>query len=155
MYANSDKIGSLTIGSMDPRVTRVGYFLRKFKFDELPQLVNVLKGDMSIVGPRPEVRKYVELYSDEQYKVLSVPPGITDLSSIVFRNENELLSMADYPENHYITEIMPEKLKLSLIYIRNKSIGFYFRIILITITSILGFNTISKILIGRFIKGND
>ncbi len=131
--------GSLiTIGSRDPRVTHIGYYLRKFKLDELPQLINVIKADMSIVGPRPEVRKYVELYTEEQKRVLMVKPGITDYASIEFRNENELLSGIENPDEYYIKIIMPEKLKLNIQYLRDRSIKQYMRIIFLTIFKLFG-----------------
>jgi lipopolysaccharide/colanic/teichoic acid biosynthesis glycosyltransferase len=117
MKPDSDKKGLLTVGGRDPRVTRIGYFLRKYKLDELPQLINVLTGDMSLVGPRPEVRKYVAMYSPDQMRVLSVQPGITDYASIEYSNENELLAQSADPEKTYIEEIMPAKLKLNMKYI--------------------------------------
>lgn len=119
MYLDSEARGQLTVGMRDPRITKVGYTLRKYKLDELPQLFNVLLGDMSLVGPRPEVRKYVNFYNDEQMKVLSVKPGITDIASIQFINENELLAKADNPEEYYIHHIMPQKLALNLEYINS------------------------------------
>lgn len=119
MYLDSEARGQLTVGMRDPRITKVGYTLRKYKLDELPQLFNVLLGDMSLVGPRPEVRKYVSLYTPEQLKVLSVRPGITDIASIQFINENELLAKADNPEEYYINYIMPQKLALNLEYINS------------------------------------
>lgn len=122
MYIASDKLGLLTVGIKDPRVTTIGYYLRKFKLDELPQLANVLIGDMSFVGPRPEVRKYVDLYNDEQMKVLDVRPGITDLASIEFRNENEILSEQDDPDNYYINVIMPKKLQINLDYLKERTL---------------------------------
>ena len=122
MYVDSDKFGLITIGGRDPRVTNLGYYLRKFKLDELPQLINVLFGDMSFVGPRPEVRKYVDLYSKEQMRVLKVKPGITDLASIEFRNENEILSKQENPDRYYVDVIMPKKLKINLEYIEERSI---------------------------------
>ncbi len=122
MYVDADKKGLLTVGNRDYRITRAGYYLRKFKLDELPQLVNVLKGDMSFVGPRPEVRKYVNLYSSEQLKVLEVRPGITDLASIEFINENEILAKSNNPEELYINEIMPQKLTINLNYIQSRTI---------------------------------
>ena len=129
--------GQLTIGGRDGRITQVGYILRKFKLDELPQLYNVLVGDMSFVGPRPEVPKYVELYDQEQLKVLEVKPGITDLASIEFRNENELLEKYDNPDKAYIEEIMPQKLKLNLVYINSQSLFLDVLIILKTILKII------------------
>lgn len=119
MYLDSEARGQLTVGMRDTRITKVGYTLRKYKLDELPQLFNVLLGDMSLVGPRPEVRKYVSLYTPEQLKVLSVRPGITDIASIQFINENELLAKADNPEEYYINYIMPQKLALNLEYINS------------------------------------
>ena len=121
MYIGSDKRGLLTVGDRDSRVTKTGLFLRKYKLDELPQLFNVLFGEMSLVGPRPEVRKYVDLYSKEDLVVLSVKPGITDYASIHFRNENEILKDAKSPEEMYITQIMPEKLALNKKYVFEKS----------------------------------
>jgi lipopolysaccharide/colanic/teichoic acid biosynthesis glycosyltransferase len=133
MYRNSDKKGLITTGSSDSRVTRAGRFLRKYKLDELPQLFNILKGDMSIVGPRPEVRKYVDLYTPEQQRVLSLRPGLTDYASLEYINEGELLAGAEDPETLYIREIMPAKLRLNLQYIDEKSAKTDFRIILETI----------------------
>lgn len=121
MRVNSDKQGLLTVGSKDSRITKAGYFIRKYKIDELPQLINVLKGDMSFVGPRPEVRRYVDLYSEEQMKVLSVRPGITDPASIKYRNENDLLSSESNPEQYYIQHIMPDKLKINIDYINTRT----------------------------------
>lgn len=121
MRVNSDKQGLLTVGSKDSRITKAGYFIRKYKIDELPQLINVLKGDMSFVGPRPEVRRYVDLYSEEQMKVLSVRPGITDPASIKYRNENDILSSASNPEEYYIQHIMPDKLKINIDYINTRT----------------------------------
>ena len=120
MIPNAFSKGALTVGSRDPRVTNVGYYLRKYKLDELPQLFNVLIGDMSFVGPRPEVKKYTDLYNENQRVVLSVKPGITDYASIKYRNENDLLAQSSDPEKLYIEEIMPEKLNLNLKYINDK-----------------------------------
>jgi lipopolysaccharide/colanic/teichoic acid biosynthesis glycosyltransferase len=136
MKANSDKKGLLTVGGRDPRITGIGYFLRKFKLDELPQLINVLAGDMSLVGPRPEVRKYVELYTDEQKKVLSVRPGITDNASLDYFNENELLARSNEPEQTYIKEIMPAKLNLNMKFINDPGLGSYFVIIFRTLAKV-------------------
>jgi len=119
---DSDKLGLLTVGGRDARVTALGYYLRKFKMDELPQLVNVLKGDMRFVGTRPEVRKYVDLYNENQLQVLNVRPGITDLASIAFRNENELLSGQEDPEGYYINVIMPKKLQINLDYLKESTL---------------------------------
>ena len=121
MKPDSEKQGQITIGGKDNRITKIGYYLRKFKLDEFPQLINVIKGDMSIVGPRPEVRKYVELYSDEQLKVLTVRPGLTDFASIEFIDENEILGNAENPNLTYIEEILPHKLNLNLKYIKEQS----------------------------------
>lgn len=137
MRTNADKNGLLTIGGRDSRITRMGYFIRKYKIDELPQLINVLLGDMSLVGPRPEVQRYVNLYNNEQKKVLTVKPGITDYASIEYSNENELLGKAENPEQVYINEIMPAKLKLNLKYIAEQGIVTDFKIILKTIAKIL------------------
>ncbi len=131
MRPNADKLGLITVGGRDPRITRIGYYLRKYKIDELPQLINVLVGDMSFVGPRPEVRKYVELYTEKQQKVLEVRPGITDLASIEFRNENEILEKQENPDQYYIDVIMPHKLDINLKYLKNrdllKDIGIIFK----------------------------
>ena len=129
--------GALTVGSRDPRVTHVGYYLRKYKLDELPQLFNVLFGEMSFVGPRPEVKKYTDLYTEEQRKVLLVKPGITDYASIRYRNENDLLANSENPEKLYVEEIMPHKLELNLKYINNNSIFKDIEIILLTLYSII------------------
>lgn len=137
MRIGSDKYGLITVGGRDPRVTRSGYFIRKYKLDELPQLINVLKGDMSLVGPRPEVRKYVDLYTDEQRKVLSVRPGITDYASIEYVDENILLEKSNNPERTYIEEIMPHKLKLNMRYIANPSVKEYFMVIYLTLRKII------------------
>lgn len=131
MRVGSDKGSLVTIGGRDPRVTRSGYYIRKFKFDELPQLINVFVGDMSLVGPRPEVRHYVDYWTEEQMQVLDVRPGITDPASIKFRNENELMEQAEDPEDYYINVIMQEKLKLYLEYVKNHTfwgdIGLIFK----------------------------
>lgn len=122
MIPNADKKGQLTVGGRDPRITRIGYFLRKYKLDELPQLVNILKGDMSIIGPRPEVPKYVAMYSTDQKRVLSVRPGLSDYASLEYINENEVLEKHDDPEKGYIKEVMPKKLELNLRYISDQSV---------------------------------
>tara|TARA_R110000737_G_scaffold53677_1_gene75434 strand:- start:1401 stop:1988 length:588 start_codon:yes stop_codon:yes gene_type:complete len=137
MASGSDKKGLITVGNNDSRITKPGAFLRKYKLDELPQLINVLIGDMSLVGPRPEVRKYVSLYTEKQLNVLSVKPGITDIASIKFSNENELLKGQDEPEKFYIETIMPEKLELNLEYINKMSFFYDLRLILMTIQKIL------------------
>lgn len=133
MKTGSDKKGLLTIGSKDNRVTKVGYYLRKSKLDELPQLFNVLIGTMSLVGPRPEVEQYTKMYSAEQKKVFSVRPGITDYASIAYRNENELLAKSGNPEKTYIETIMPDKLKLNLKYIQEQNLWTDIKIIIQTI----------------------
>lgn len=129
MRVGSDKGSLVTIGGRDPRVTRSGYFIRKFKFDELPQLINVFIGDMSLVGPRPEVRHYVNYWTEEQMHVLDVRPGITDPASIKFRNENELLEKAEDPEKYYIEVIMQEKIKLYLEYVKEHSFWYDIKLI--------------------------
>jgi lipopolysaccharide/colanic/teichoic acid biosynthesis glycosyltransferase len=138
MYSHADKTGLLTVGENDARITQAGLFLRKYKLDELPQFWNVLKGDMSFVGPRPEVRHYVDLYNPEQMRVLAVRPGITDYASIVFVNENYLLSQAGNPEKQYIEAIMPQKLQLNLRYIENYSVKEYFKVLFLTVKIIFG-----------------
>jgi lipopolysaccharide/colanic/teichoic acid biosynthesis glycosyltransferase len=137
MHINADKAGLLTVGGRDPRVTPIGFFLRKYKLDELPQLLNVLIGSMSLVGPRPEVRKYVDLYNAEQQKVLSVKPGITDYASIEYSEENDLLAKSSDPEKTYIEEIMPAKLLLNQKYIAEKSIITDLKIIWMTAAKII------------------
>ncbi len=137
MRVGSDKKGLITVGGRDPRVTRSGYFIRKYKLDELPQLINVLLGDMSLVGPRPEVRKYVEMYTPEQLHVLDVRPGITDMASIRYRNENELLVEAEDPEAFYIKVVMPDKLKINLEYVAKHSFWLDMKLIFKTITEVV------------------
>ncbi len=138
MFTDSDKKGLLTVGGRDPRITPVGYFLRKYKLDELPQLFNVLFGSMSLVGPRPEVRKYVDMYNDEQKKVLSVQPGITDYASLDYINENDLLAKSQNPEETYIKEVMPAKLQLNLKYIQEAGLATDLKLIFKTIGKIFG-----------------
>ncbi len=137
MKPSSDKAGLLTVGAKDNRITKIGYYLRKLKLDELPQLINVLRGDMSIVGPRPEVRKYTDLYSAEQQKVLLIKPGITDYASIEYIDENRLLGKSKNPEKTYIEEIMPRKLELNLKYINEIGLKTDFKIIFKTIFKII------------------
>ena len=132
MRIGSDKGSLVTIGGRDPRITRSGYFIRKFKIDELPQLINVLIGDMSLVGPRPEVRHYVNYWTPEQMHVLDVRPGITDPASIKYRNENELLAQAEDPEKYYIEVIMQEKIKLYLEYAEKSSFWYDIKLIIQT-----------------------
>ena len=122
MVLNSDNKGLLTVGNNDKRITKLGYYLRKNKLDELPQLINVLNGTMSLVGPRPEVRKYVNLYNSEQKSILDVKPGITDFASLMYYNENEILANSVNPEQTYINEIMPIKLELNKQYINEMSL---------------------------------
>jgi len=136
MFMNADKNGLITVGDRDPRVTRAGYFFRKYKLDELPQLVNVLLGNMSLVGPRPEVRKYVEMYTPEQRKVLTVKPGLTDYASIRYIDENKVLAKSNDPERTYIDVIIPEKIRYNIKYIEHQSVKEYFKIIFLTISRI-------------------
>lgn len=136
MRIGSDKGSLVTIGGRDSRVTRSGYFIRKYKIDELPQLINVFIGDMSLVGPRPEVRHYVNYWTTEQMHVLDVRPGITDPASIKYRNENELLEKADDPERFYIEVIMQEKIRLYLEYVKNASLGYDIQLIFQTFWAI-------------------
>jgi lipopolysaccharide/colanic/teichoic acid biosynthesis glycosyltransferase len=119
MRQDSDKLGQLTVGMRDPRITRSGYFIRKYKLDEFPQFLNVLKGEMSIVGPRPEVKEFVDLYTNEQRKILNVKPGITDYASLEYFKENELLGLSDDPRKIYVEEIMPAKIQLNMKYIQH------------------------------------
>lgn len=137
MTTGADQKGLLTVGAKDSRVTKAGYLLRKYKLDEFPQLLNVLKAEMSLVGPRPEVRKYVDMYSKDQLNVLKVKPGITDYASIEYSNENELIGGAVDPEKLYIQEIMPAKLLLNLKYINSPGLGTDIKIILKTIFKLI------------------
>ena len=136
MQPGSDNLGQLTIGSKDSRVTSIGYYLRKYKIDEFPQLINIIAGHMSVVGPRPEVPKYVKMYNQEQLNVLKVRPGLTDYASLVYFKENELLGKAQDPENVYIKEIMPQKLALNNKYIKEKGMLTDLNIILKTLLRI-------------------
>lgn len=137
MKVGADKKGLITVGGRDPRVTRSGYYIRKYKLDELPQLINVFKGDMSLVGPRPEVRKYVDLYTPEQLHVLDVRPGITDLASIRYRNENELLEQAGDPEQYYREVVMQDKLRINSEYMADRSFFKDIKIIFLTFKAIV------------------
>ncbi len=137
MRVGADKQGLITVGGRDPRVTRSGYFIRKYKLDEFPQLINVFLGDMSLVGPRPEVRKYVSLYTPEQMKVLSVRPGITSLASIRYRNENDILAAADDPDKCYIEKVMPDKLAIDLEYVAKHSFWYDVKLIFMTFWEIV------------------
>lgn len=132
----SEQGGPLTIGMKDKRVTRLGHVLRKYKLDEFPQLFNVLRGEMTLVGPRPEVRKFVKFYNEDQKKVLSVKPGITDMASILYKNENELLGSVQDPEKFYIEKVMPEKIRYNLDYINERSVFKDFKVILKTLNAI-------------------
>lgn len=137
MRVGADKSSLITIGEHDSRVTRAGYYIRKYKLDELPQLWNVLVGDMSLVGPRPEVRRYVDMYTDEQRLVLSVRPGITDYASIEYIDENRLLAQAEDPDRTYIEEILPAKIALNMRYIKHQTLGEYMKIIFLTLAKII------------------
>lgn len=137
MRIGADKGSLITIGGHDPRVTRSGYYIRKYKLDELPQLINVFIGNMSLVGPRPEVRRYVDLYTAEQMHVLDVRPGITDMASIRYRNENELLEKAEDAEGFYRDVIMQDKLKINEEYIKNASLWFDIKLIFSTFVAII------------------
>ena len=137
MRAGADKHGLITVGGRDPRITRSGYFIRKYKLDELPQLINVFVGDMSLVGPRPEVRKYVDMYTPEQMHVLDVRPGITDMASIRYRNENELLEAVDNPDLYYVEVIMQDKLRINLEYVKKHSFWFDLKLIFKTFYTII------------------
>ena len=132
MRVNADKLGKLTVGMRDPRITRVGYFIRKSKLDEFPQFLNVFVGEMSVVGPRPEVQEYVELYTPDQREVLSVKPGITDYASLEYFKENELLGNSENPRETYIREIMPAKIALNKKYIANPTLGQDIKIMWLT-----------------------
>ncbi len=137
MVTGAEKKGGLTVGTRDPRITRVGFFLRRYKLDEIPPRVNVLNANMSLVGPRPEIRKYVEMYTDDQKKVLSVRPGITDYASIEYINENEILGRSPDPEKTYIEDVMPAKIRLNMQFIKKPTLGNYFRILGKTVTRLL------------------
>ena len=137
MRVGSDKKGLITVGGHDPRITRSGYYIRKYKLDEFPQLINVFKGDMSLVGPRPEVRKYVDMYTEEQMHVLDVRPGITDFASIRYLNENELLERVNDRDKYYVEVIMPDKLRINLEYVARHSFTFDIRLIFQTFRAIV------------------
>ena len=138
MRINADKSGKLTVGMRDNRITGIGYFIRKYKLDEFPQFINVLKGEMSIVGPRPEVPEYVALYNSSQIEILKVKPGITDYASLEYFTENELLAKSDNPEKTYIEEIMPAKIKLNEKYLANPVLSADLKIIWLTFKKIVG-----------------
>ena len=137
MRIGADKESLITIGEHDSRITRAGYYIRKYKLDELPQLWNVLTGDMSLVGPRPEVRRYVDMYTDEQRQVLTVRPGITDYASIEYIDENRMLAQAEDPDRTYIEEILPAKIALNMRYIKHQTLGEYMKIIFLTLAKII------------------
>lgn len=144
MVTDAEKKGmQITVGK-DNRITSVGNFLRKSKLDEFPQLFNVLFGEMSFVGPRPEVPKYVELYDEYQKNVLKVKPGITDLASIEYRDESTVLAQSDDPEKAYIEEVLPTKLKLNMKYIKNMSVFYDFYLIMKTLLRIISFERIDE-----------
>lgn len=136
MRRHAERVGQLTVGDRDPRVTRVGYWLRKSKLDELPQLWNVLTGDMSMVGPRPEVRKYVDRYTEAQRRVLSVRPGITDAASIRFADENKILAEQSDPETYYVQVLIPEKIRWNMPYVENPTVGQYLNTIFRTLAAV-------------------
>ncbi len=138
MRRGADRQGLITVGGRDPRVTRSGYYIRRYKLDELPQLINVFIGDMSLVGPRPEVRKYVDMYTAEQMRVLDVRPGITSLASIRYRDENELLAASENPDDTYINKVMPDKLAIDLEYVRDAGLLSDIRLILKTFAAVIG-----------------
>lgn len=137
MRIGSDKKGLITIGEKDNRITKTGFILRKYKLDELPQLWNVFIGDMSLVGPRPEVKKYTALYTEEQKQVLQVRPGITDWASIKYVDENKILGESKNPDDAYVNLIMPNKIKLNMVYIQHQTLGEYFKIIFTTFKEIV------------------
>ncbi|MEN9998609.1 MAG: hypothetical protein RI922_1599 [Bacteroidota bacterium] len=138
MRKDADKAGKLTVGMRDPRITNSGYFLRKFKLDEFPQFINVLKGDMSIVGPRPEVKEFVDLYTEDQCQILNVKPGITDYASVEYFNENELLGKSENPHKTYIEVIMPTKIELNKKYLERPTIGTDLKIMWATFKRMIG-----------------
>jgi lipopolysaccharide/colanic/teichoic acid biosynthesis glycosyltransferase len=138
MRPDSDKSGKLTVGMRDPRITSIGYFLRKYKVDEFPQFLNVISGTMSIVGPRPEVQEYVDLYTDNQLKILNVKPGITDYASLEYFDESRLLGESDNPIETYVTKIMPSKIRLNQQYLDNPSLGHDIKIMWKTFLKMIG-----------------
>lgn len=138
MKKNAETRGQLTIGMKDDRITKLGTFLRKYKLDEIPQLINVLMGQMSLVGPRPEVKKYVDLYNEEQLKILNAKPGITDYASLEYFKENEILGNAADPEKAYIEEIMPHKLRINQKFLRSSGLAQDMNVLYLTALRILG-----------------
>jgi len=137
MRPGSDKEGLITVGGKDNRITKEGYFLRKYKLDELPQFINILKGDMSFVGPRPEVKKYVDLYHERYKNVLSVCPGLTDYASLEYIDENEILGKSNNPEKTYTDEILPHKIDLADKYVSKASVMEDVKIIMLTLKKII------------------
>lgn len=137
MRKDADKEGKLTVGMRDARITGIGYFLRKFKLDEFPQFINVLVGDMSVVGPRPEVKEYTDLYNEKQREVLSVKPGITDYASLEYYDENRLLGESDHPRETYINEIMPAKIDLNRKYLDRPTVSHDLKIIWLTFLKVV------------------
>lgn len=137
MYVKSQKKGLLTIGDNDSRVTKIGYFLRKYKIDEFPQLLNIIKGDMSFVGPRPELRYYVDFYKPEDLVIFKIKPGITGLASLTYRNEVELLKKAEDPEKYFIETIIPDKLRYNKMYLKKRSFLFDLKLIFITLFKVI------------------
>ena len=138
MVQDAEKLGVRVTAAKDPRITRVGYFMRKYKLDELPQLINVLKGDMSIVGPRPEVAEYVACYSEKEKAIVqSALPGITDPASVEYRNENELLAAAEDPEQEYIMKILPKKIQMYEQYVRTCSLWIDIKLIVRTLVTLV------------------
>lgn len=137
MRVESDKKGLLTLGNNDSRITKIGYILRRYKIDEFPQLINILKGDMSFVGPRPELRYYVNYYNEDDMKIFQVRPGITGLASLKYRNEVELLKAAKNPEEFFIKTIIPDKLKFNKEYIKRRNLFFDLKLICLTIIKVI------------------
>lgn len=138
MVVNAERLGASSTADDDPRITRVGSWLRRYKLDEFPQLINVLVGEMSFVGPRPQVQWAVDLYSQEERALLTVRPGITDFASLVFRNEGELLRGSEDPDKTYLEKIAPEKIRLGLLYVRTRSLWLDIKIIIATILASIG-----------------
>ncbi len=138
MVVNAEKLGASSTSDDDSRITKTGRFLRRYKLDELPQLINVFKGEMSLVGPRPQVKWAVELYSENEKRLLSVRPGITDYASIRFRNEGEILKGSTDPDRDYLEKIAPEKIRLGLLYVDSASVVTDMKIILLTLGTLLG-----------------
>lgn len=137
MYVKSQKKGLLTIGDNDSRVTKIGYFLRKYKIDEFPQLINIIKGDMSFVGPRPELRYYVDFYKPKDLVIFKIKPGITGLASLAYRNEVELLKKAKDPEKYFIETIIPDKLRYNKMYLKKRNFLFDLKLIFITLFKVI------------------